>query len=136
MICQTDFLALKHAFLSLYISRTCTLSPTDTHAMNGSVTACSALYNQTVQLNCSVSSGIWFKNGCVHSVCQKSSCTLTDLSFSASSGLYFCQATDLILFVNLTINGKEINEVFLVLEHRTVTIIIFLCDRTSMQLMG
>ena len=77
--------------------------------MNGSVAQCSALYNQTVQLNCSVPEGIWFKSGSAHSVCQSNVCLLTDISFSASSGLYQCmdKANDLTFFLNLTVKGKR-----------------------------
>ena len=81
--------------------------PVDVSTVNGSVTLCTAVYNETVKLNCSLSDGIWFKSGYPHSVCQSSVCILTDLSFTASSGSYFCKATDLKFYLNLTVQGKK-----------------------------
>ena len=79
----------------------------EVNTTNGSEATCSGFYNQTVKLNCSLSEGMWFKDGCTHSVCLSSVCSLTDLSFSASSGLYFCKAAELTVYLRLTVKGKE-----------------------------
>ena len=78
----------------------------DVNTTNGSIVSCSAVYNETVKLNCSLSEGMWFKDGCTHSVCQSNICILNDLSFSASSGLYFCKAAGLTGKLRLTVKGK------------------------------